>query len=71
MPSDKTRGSGLKVKHRNFHLNLREDCFYYDRGKTLDQVVQGGCGVSFPPDTQTQSILLGNPLWLSLLEQEG
>lgn len=28
------------------HLNIGEHCFYSERGQTLEQVVQRGCGVS-------------------------
>lgn len=42
--SDKTRGSGHKLKHRRFPQNI--GTFYHEGGWELPQVVQGGYGVS-------------------------
>ncbi|CAN0060768.1 unnamed protein product, partial [Bubo scandiacus] len=45
-PADGTRGSGHKVKHRRFPLNIRELFFYCEGDRALAEVAKRGGGIS-------------------------
>lgn len=51
MLSDRTRGSGHKLKHRNFYLMMKRMIF--ESGGALEQAAQKGCGISFSGDTKS------------------
>ena len=52
VPSDSTRSSGHKLKHRRLCMNIRNHC---EGDSTLAQVAQDSCGVSIPGDTEKLS----------------
>ena len=60
VPSDRTRGSGHKLKHRKVQLNMRKNCFtvmvieHWNRLLREDvKIFQRGCGdMSFSGDIQ-------------------
>jgi len=43
--SARTRGSGHKLKHRRFPLNIKKH-FYCEGGQALAEVAQRSCGIS-------------------------
>ena len=51
MPSDRTRGSGHKLKHREVPSGHQETLFHSEGNEALSQFAQRGCGV-FLVDTQ-------------------
>ncbi|KAK4818203.1 hypothetical protein QYF61_008587, partial [Mycteria americana] len=51
MFSGRTRGNGNKLKHRKFHLNIKE-LFHFRSGQAPEQASQRGCGVSIYADFQ-------------------
>jgi len=65
-------GNGYKLKHIKFCVNARKYFFTCKGNQTLEQVAQRGCGASIYEDMQNltgHSPVLGNLLWLTLLEQ--
>lgn len=51
VPSDRTRGSGLKIKYKKSHLNIRKN-FYCLGNHTPEQVAPSSRGVAIPGDVQ-------------------
>ena len=49
--NDRTRGNGIKLEHKRFHLNLRKN-FFSVRVTDTGPGCPGGCGVSFSGDIQ-------------------
>jgi len=66
-PSNRTRDKAHKLKHRHFHLNIREHFFYWEAVQALAQLAHRGCGVSVLEDIQKLSgyrpgqLALGGP----------
>ena len=52
--SDRTRSNGLKLGHRKFCTNMRNN-FFTVSVTALEQIAQRGCGVSFYGDIQDLS----------------
>ena len=47
VPSNWTRGSGHKLRHGMFYLNMRKKLLYCESDRALKQAAQRACGVSF------------------------
>jgi len=45
VPIDRARSNGHKLNHMKLYPNTRKT-FYWESGQTLEEVAQGGCGVS-------------------------
>jgi len=65
VPSNRTRDNGHKLKHKKFHLNMRNN--FFEGGRALAQAAQRCCGVSFsggiqnPPGCGPVQPALGHP----------
>jgi len=44
VPSDRTRGSGLKLKYRNLHLNTRKNFFTLRVTEHWNRLLRGAVG---------------------------
>ena len=49
------RGNGQKLEHRKFHTNTEDELTWCEGDRALEQVAQGGCGVSFSKNIQNSS----------------
>ena len=50
--NDRTSGSGHKLKHKKFHLNMKKNFHAVRAAEPWEQAVQRACGVSFSGDIQ-------------------
>jgi len=50
--SDGTRGNGLKLCRGRFSFEMRRNFFFKKSSQTLEQVAQGGGGVTVPGGVQ-------------------
>lgn len=67
--SNTISGTGHKLKHRKFHLNVRKKHSYCESVKVLEQ--GAGCGISFSRDIQKlpeQNPVQGEPALAQGLE---
>lgn len=69
VPSDRTGGTGHKVKYTKVTLDIREHFFYCEGGWEPTQGAQGGCRISILGDIQRPSghdpgqLALGDSAW--------
>ena len=53
--SDRTKGSGHGLEHRNLYTILRKKNLYSVGDRALEQSAQRDCGISFSGDNQNPS----------------
>lgn len=49
---DRKRVKGFKIKEGRFRLEIGKKYLHYERGKTLEQVMQRSCGCAIPGGAQ-------------------